>query len=162
MIRLTFSVPASEVLHRIEVFGHEWRESKMPLELRKLGLTGARATVDGHSFVFSLHPADRRNGAFIVRGDVTSEASASVVTAKVEEAKWSKRLGWGWAIVASIILVTITLSDTRISDAGYVLLPITALFLGRVIVVQALRTRAESHFRSLLEHAVLTFDPKAT
>ena len=160
MIRLTIPVPPSQVLNRLNAFGHEWRESKMPPELRRHGFTGARATIDGTSFTLSMQPAALRNGTFIVRGAVTPQDSGSVLTAEVEEAKWSKRLGWGWVLLLATFLVVI--AGWQTGDAGYAILSIAALLFGRVLILEGMRSRAEARFRLVLEHAVQASVPQAT
>lgn len=160
MIRFTIPVPPAQVLDRLNAFSHEWRESKMPPELRRRGFTGARATIDGAAFTLSMQPADLRNGAFVVRGAVTAEDSGSVLTAEVEETKWSKRLGWGWVLLLAIFVVVI--AGWQTGDAGYAVLSTAALLFGRVLILEGLRSRAEARFRLVLERAVQVSVPQAT
>src|SRR5689334_19377323 len=140
MIRLSFPIPPSETLRRIDAFGREWRESKMPPDLRLRGFTGARTTVDGASFTLSLQPA-QRNATFIVRGAVTSEGDQSLVTAEVHEAKWSKRLALGWILVFGTVFVLIALRSPG-GDSGDVAFAITlmavVLFI-RLLILEGLR-----------------------
>lgn len=51
--------PPAELLSALAAFGKEWRESKMPPEVREAGTYGCRVIVSGSSFALTFEPQGR-------------------------------------------------------------------------------------------------------
>ena len=77
-IHLTAPLPPDTVMHRLEAFGRDWRESKMPPELRHTLAFGASVRVTGRDFV--LRPTSGQwLGGLCLLGQVAPASDGSVI-----------------------------------------------------------------------------------
>lgn len=87
-IEVASPLPATEVLSRLAIYGHEWRESKIPQALRTRYYT---CRIDVRSDEFELELQPQGNGPiFIWLGGVTADASGgSRIRARARQKRWS-------------------------------------------------------------------------
>jgi hypothetical protein len=151
MIELTIRIPASDALRRIEAFGKDWRESKMPADLRKLGVLGSATQVRAADFTMSIQ-AMHRSPNFILRGGVSAAADgASRVTGHLELSPLNRAVG-----ALGVVVVALVIGQSYGFATGIVSGCVIAGILGGMTAMG--RSLAEPRFQKILECALAEID----
>jgi hypothetical protein len=154
MIQLTVRVPASDALKRIEAFGKEWRESKIPADLRKLGVLGSATRVRAADFTMSIQ-AMQRSPNLVLRGIVSATADGgSRVTGHLELSPLNRAIG-----ALGVVVVALLFGQSHGLVAGLVSGCAIAGIVGGMTAMG--RSLAEPRFQKLLECALADIDVAA-
>jgi hypothetical protein len=132
---------------RLERFGKEWRESKIPADLRQLGVLGSTTEIHGTDFTMTMQ-AMQRSPNFVLHGFVNAAGGVeSQVTAHLELSAFNRAVG-----AIGVVVVALLIGRSNGLLAGLVS---GGAIAGVVVGMTALgRSLAESRFRQLLECAL--------
>ena len=143
MIDLQLPYPPAEMLRRLAEFGADWRESKIPTELRQAGILGAGVQIRDDQFTMTIRAARRSpnlelHGVVAANPDGGSRVSGAVQLStanQVMRAAFVVIIGalvWGssgflTAALASIALIAViaglSAAGGRFSEREYRTLP---------------------------------------
>ena len=147
MIALQSPNPPREVLRRLEDFGADWRESKLPADLRRAGVLGASVAVDAGQFRMRIQAA-RRSPEWRLHGVVTAAPNGgSDIYGRLELSSVNRVM-----MVGIVLIIGTSVWYAEGSVAGVIALgAVTAAIAG---LNRVGRTLGEREYRALLEQAV--------
>ena len=151
-VSITIADPPEAALKRLEAFGREWRESKLPDDLRKRGYTTSAVSRRGDSVVLTLGPIGR-GPAYVLAGRLVASGSGSLLNGQVREARWSHIIVSAFLVLAALALIGIVVSEDGRLDEGLLLPLLIGVMLGaRALFVQAGKKAMVPVFAGLVEH----------
>ena len=155
MIDFELPNPPHEVLRHLADFGADWRESRIPVALRRAGVLGVAVEVDADQFQMQIQAA-RRSPEFRLRGVVAvTPNGGSRINGRLELSPANR------AIMSCLVLVV---GSSVWHSSGLVA---AVIALGAVAAVIAGlngvgRTLGEREYLALVKHAAIGIETPAT
>ena len=151
--RIVLNDPPPLVVARLDAFGHEWRESKLPDTLRRKGFHTATVARTGRAVELRLGPSGR-GVAYVLEATVRPFQDGSVVAGRVRQATWQRRYFLGVAVLWPIAAAWFTDATPSIAT---VWAPALTLF-GTLVTMEAAvqfftLPGARANFELLVRHA---------
>jgi hypothetical protein len=147
--------PPADLLSALAAFGNEWRESKMPTEVRAGGTYGCHIAVSGSTFVLSLEP--QGNGPQLAWHGIVRplpNGAGSQVSLSVGHTTLSK-ISYGAMFAAILVGWAVPQFFGRDRTPGSMLFAVAGIAVMTVFVTWATAWRAKqqvSDCRAVLHH----------
>ena len=140
-----------DLTNRIGAFAKEWRESKIPSELRRKGVLGCEGSTHGRSFVLRLQ-SSRNDWGLDCTGTVLSSEVGSRVLAKTITTREILKLALAVVLGSALMSLVWTVRSFAWSAFLTMTLQIAFFLAGAVFIRLALSRRLyESEYRTILE-----------
>ena len=148
MIEIKLSNPPSEVLQRLEKFGADWRESKIPAELRRAGVLGATVAVNADTFRMRIQAA-RRSPEFYLDGEVVATPNGgSQIRGNLDLSSVNRAMMGG-----AVLVIGASVWHSAGSVAAVITIAVMSAAIARLNRMG--RTASEREYHTLLEHTAI-------
>ena len=152
-LRIVLHDPPPVIVARLDAFGHEWRESKLPDKLRRKGFHTATVARAGRAVELRLGPNARRV-AYVLDATIRPLGNGSVVAGRVRQATWQRRYFLSVAVLWPIAAAWFTDATPSIETVWAPALTLAAMLVTMEAAVQFFTLPgARGDFEMLVRHA---------
>jgi hypothetical protein len=141
-----------DLTNRIGAFGKDWRESKIPSEMRRKGVVWCGGSTEGRSFVLRLQITNGFGAALYCTGAVLPSEVGSRVLAKTITTRDVLELALGVLLGSPLLALLVTVRSFAWSVFLTMTLQIAIFLAGAESIRYALSRRLyERHYRTILK-----------